>query len=432
MEKFEQTATPPPRLTQDAGLRPQCLGFKEVLGSSLGSMGLTGTVIIGVPIVFARGGAFTPLIFLAAMCAFLVVAAQINVFARKIATHGSLYDYVDWVFGAKVGAVAGWAIMIAYVASVPAYLATGPYALIHMVQTGLGANPGHHEFVIIAFAVMLLASWFSIRNVTISTRAALAIDFISLGILALVALEYWPGLDVFSSGITMHPDIAPQFLAGLPLAMTCFTGFETACVFGVEAKHPLTDIPRTNWLTVLVTGGVTFAASGSLIGIYHTLPPDYEAAPLSVLVDAGGAQWGLSILLVAAALSWFGCLLGCLNTGGRLLYSLALQGQLWKAVGYIHPRFETPIIAITMIAATGIAATTSLILADVAIMDILIGTATVAAPCILLAYAMVSAAAVVERWRNAEKHQRWIYAVAGALAIVSMLFPMLGLMTSLE
>lgn len=415
------------------GLRRQCLGFKEVLGGALGGMGLSGTVIIGVPIIFAKGGPSTSLMFLTAMFAFLLVALQINVFASRIATHGSLYDYVRTVFGARAGAATGWILLLGYAASVPAYLASVPYTLIGAFKDVGGASePGHGGLLALAAVMAVLASWLSIRNVTVSTRAILTVEVVSLGLLVLAIGKYVPELRDLFAGMPSDLGELRASLPGLALAMVCFTGFEGASVFGTEAKRPLSMIPRANLATVLVTGVVTVVASGAVIGAYHRLPPAPGANPFSVLIAASDLHWGLPVVLGAAVLSWLGCLLASLNAGGRLLYTLAQQGRFWNAAGRIHPRSATPFIAIIVIAVAGMATTAALILGGIGAMDVLVGAATLAAACFLLAYALVSAAALVHRWRSDTAGGKLAYALMGALTITSMLLPIIGLTLGAE
>lgn len=418
---------------RDSELRRECLGFKEVLGGSLGGMGLSGTVIIGVPIVFAKGGPSTSLVFLTAMVAFLLVAVQINVFASRLATHGSLYDYVKTVFGARAGAATGWILLLGYAASVPAYLASIPYTLINAFQgISATAEPGQGGLLVLAVAIAVLASWLSIRNVTVSTRAILTVEVVSLGLLALAIGKDVPDLRELFAGMPSDRGELRAVLSGLALAMVAFTGFEGASVFGVEAKQPLTMIPRANLATVLVTGMVTVVASGAVMGAYHRLPPGSDANPFAALIAASDLRWGLPVVFGAAVLSWLGCVLACLNAGGRLLFTLARRGRFWNAAGRLHPRWATPFVAVLVIAAAGAATTAALILGGVGAMDILVGAATLAAGCFLLAYAMVSAAALVQRWKSGSGYGKLAHALLSILAIAAMLLPIIGLTLGAE
>lgn len=409
-------------------MRKHSLGFKEVLGGSLGGMGLSGGVIIAVPIILTKGGTFTPLIFLAAMFAFLLVATQINAFASRIVTQGSLCDYAKVVFGDKAGATVGWILLSGYVAFVPAYLATVPHTLITIFSNvGNGPEVDSLSLLALATATAVLASWLSIRNVTLSTRTLLTVEVLSLGLLALAIGEHARGPWELVAYIPPDPGAIQTQMVALALAMVCFTGFEGATVFGVEAKRPRITVPRANIVTVLVVGIVYTAASVLLIGSLDHLPLGDGSNPFAALIATSDLRWGLPVVLTAAALSWFGGLLACLNAGGRLLYTLAQHGHSWRLLGRIHPRFATPHIAVIVIISVGMTATIALVLAGVSAMDILVGAASMAAIAFLLAYAMVSVAAVVDRWRAGMGCRRIFDVVLGAITIMAMLLPIIWL-----
>lgn len=429
MPNLRHPAQNMPQRIQGAALRERCLGFKEVLGSSLGSMGLSGTVIIGIPVIMAKGGLSTPMIFLTAMFIFLLVAAQVNVFARQIATHGSLYDFVKSVFGAKAGTATGWILLLGYVASVPAYLASVPYTLISLTYDAGGPkDPERWALLAMAAAISGLALWLCIRNIAISTRTILVVEVLSLGLLTPVILRYWPEPGVLFVGVPADLGDLRHFMAGLALAMVCFTGFESASVFGDEANKPLTIIPNANSITVLVTGSVTFIASGAVISAIHSLPLQQGDNPFAVMLNASDLLWGPPILFSAAALSWFGCLTSCLNTGGRLMHKLASQGSFWRWASFIHPHFATPSIAMFLITTAGVALTSALIFCGNSPMDILIGAISLAGIAFLVAYALVSAAAIVYNWKNtAAKHRKIARTLLSFIVIVSMLFSVASL-----
>lgn len=416
---------------QDGRLRGPCLGFKEVLGASLGTMGLSGTVIIGIPIIFSRSGTSTSLIFLAAMCAFLLVAAQVNVFASRVATHESLYGFVRLAFGARGGAVAGWSLLVGYAACVPAFLASIPYTLLVLFHGQDGAaDPGYPTLVATAVAVAVTASWLAIRNVTISMRATLVVDVLSLSLLALAIGQYAPRPWELFSGLPSNPNEFQGSLGGLAMAMVCFTGFEAACVFGDEAKRPQITIPRANLAAVLITGVVLVIASGAVIGAYQHAPPGNGGNSFVALVAATDLRWGLPVVLGAAILSWFGCLLACLNTGARLLYTLALHGCFWRQAGRVHPRLATPFIAIIIIATIGLGSTVTLMLNGISAMEILVDTSYPAAAGFLTAYVLVSVAALVDRWKNSKGSRILVHALSSILTIAALLFTMAGLVVS--
>jgi len=99
----------------DSGLRRDCLGFWEVFAQSIANIAPTGTPALVVPLAFAATGHLTWAAYTFATIALLLVAFQINQFAKRSATPGSLYIYVGQGMGATWGVITGWSQVIAYV-----------------------------------------------------------------------------------------------------------------------------------------------------------------------------------------------------------------------------------------------------------------------------------------------------------------------------
>ncbi|MDQ6719056.1 MAG: amino acid permease, partial [Gemmatimonadota bacterium] len=62
------------------------------------------------------------------------------------------------------------------------------------------------------------------------------------------------------------------------------------------------------------------------------------------------------VVLVAGAVmvSTFGTLNGSVMTGGRILFAMANDGLLFRPIGRVHPRFQTPSVAIALEAVLGV------------------------------------------------------------------------------
>jgi len=80
----------------------------------------------------------------------------------------------------------------------------------------------------------------------------------------------------------------------------------------------------------------------------------------SKLVAADVAQklvggWGVAFVAITVMLSTFGTLNGSILTSPRIFFAMAEDGLLFKKMGAVHPRFETPYVSIALTAALGVA-----------------------------------------------------------------------------
>ena len=73
-----------------------------------------------VPLVFALAGQGCAIAFLISTLGVLLVALNINQFARMSASPGSLYTYITDHMHPRWGVLAGWALLIAYIGTASA------------------------------------------------------------------------------------------------------------------------------------------------------------------------------------------------------------------------------------------------------------------------------------------------------------------------
>jgi amino acid transporter len=63
---------------------------------------------------------------------------------------------------------------------------------------------------------------------------------------------------------------------------------------------------------------------------------------------------GVAFVSIAVMISTFGTLNGSVMTGSRILFAMAADGGLFKPVAIVHPKFQTPSVAIALEAGLGV------------------------------------------------------------------------------
>ena len=411
----------------DGKLRTKYLSFIEVLSHSMGIMGPSGTVIIVIPLVFATAGNGTWLAFAIALAAYLLVAAQINVFTRRIATPGSLYTYVGQVCGSLAAAITGWSLLIGYMLFVPVNIAAVSYYILLFIRelTGVGSDQDIlAPLLIMSVAVLGTAWWLAHRDIRLSTRTTLFLEFITISlILCIFGGYFWHhGVTLDYAQLTLEGVTAGQFRLGLVLTMATFTGFEAAAVLGVEARLPFSMIPRAVTLTIVIVGAIILFSTYALVQAFHGIDPglDKDDAPMSTLARLIGLGFINPFILSGVALSWFGCLLGTLNTAGRLLYALSHHGLFHRSIQRTHHYHATPYIAIGLAAITGLLVALGMTLGGIGAMDIVAYLATPAMFAFVFAYIMVSIAAPLYLYRQGTGHLKAWHLISAGLAVLLM------------
>jgi amino acid transporter len=174
-----------------------------------------------------------------------------------------------------------------------------------------------------------------------------------VAVVLLVLFQHGPHLD--SSQLHLSAMTGSGLRLGLVLALFSFVGFESATTLGAEAREPLKTIPRVVIESAVIVGVLFIVAAYSEVLGFHVAGQDLGAseAPMHVLANVAGLP-ALGILIdVGAAVSLFAGTLGCITAAARVLLLMAHHGLAHRTFRTIHPRNETPTIAVL---ATGTAA----------------------------------------------------------------------------
>jgi amino acid transporter len=145
------------------------------------------------------------------------------------------------------------------------------------------------------------------------------------------------------------------FALGVGIAMTGFSGFETAVFLAEEAHTPKREVPKA------VLGAVVLAIVFFIVTTFAIVTGyGMNKAGTQWPQDSGGAVVGLSaqymslwfgkLLLFLLAISAFASALGTANFTTRLAFSWGHDGYLPRAFGKTHPRFKSPHVAIAALA----------------------------------------------------------------------------------
>ena len=95
-------------------LRANCLNFWEVWAQAIALISPTMTAALIVPVMFGAAGTGSWLAYLFGTVMLLFVALNLNQFARRSTSAGSMYAYTSRGLGPTAGGIAGWCLIWAY------------------------------------------------------------------------------------------------------------------------------------------------------------------------------------------------------------------------------------------------------------------------------------------------------------------------------
>ena len=263
---------------------------------------------------------------------------------------------------------------------------------------------------IVAVAIGWLVVLTAVNALGVRAAGGFSVVTVLIKLLPLLAVVWIFGERSATGGsfepLTPSPINVTNLAAATALTFFAFTGFEAATTPVGKVRNPERTLPRA------LIGGVTFTVLLYLVAgtaIQMLLPADVVAASPAPFADALTSRFGSGAATFAAltiAVAAVGCLNGLILATGELGYSMALRGDMPKAMGWTRG-VNTPVVAQIVgsaISALVLLANSSKATANLYTFIILLGTASVV---------IVYLAATLGAWRHSPgTGQRAILALA--------------------
>ena len=348
------SATPAPTLRRQLGLWS---AIAVLIGSTIGSgifrspAGIAAKLPGPLPLmaVWVAGG-------LVAICGALTLAEIAGVYPQT----GGLYVYIREAWGRLPAFLFGWAeFVIIRAASLGAVSTTfAEYALRVRGYDPLVKPYSDYAHYLAALAIALV-SIFNILGVRWGSLVQNLTTLAKYGGLAfIIMLAFAIGLP--KTGGHFTPAVPPGSFAigafGLALvsALWAFDGWADLSFVGGEVKDPQKNLPKALIIGTLAVVAIYLLANLAYLSVFTV-----EQISQSRLVAADAAEvlvgsWGVSFVAITVMLSTFGTLNGTLLTAPRIFFAMADDGLFFRALAKVHPKYETPYVAIITCAILGI------------------------------------------------------------------------------
>jgi amino acid transporter len=403
------------------GLRANTLSFPEVLATSVALIGLTMTPALVAPGTFAYAGNGSWLAYVFGAVMLFFVALNLNQFAKRSSSAGSMYGYVTANLGGRTGAIAGWTLIWAYV-----FVGASQFGAMTVFVQNLAGSFGINVPELAIFALLAAALWtLAYRDIQVSAIVMLILESISVAIiciiLGLILVKHGTRIDQAQ----LHLQGVQSTGIGLGIATTIFSfvGFESATAFGEEARNPLITIPRAVVGSVIIAGlffvVTLYAEVLGLRGSGTTL--DKLSMPLWSLADLYHVPLFKIPLALGAICSSFSVGLACVTTCARIVLPMGRKGLLPSRVTAISPRFATPHVATALSLIAMIVVGASMYAARVDAITIFNYCGVLSAFGFILIYALIAVAA--PRYLHSIGDHRPQDYVLAAVALIFLIIP---------
>ncbi len=341
-------ATGPGSAAEPATL-PRALSVLTAVGAVIGIMIGSGIFRVPTSIAALVGEPWAILaLWVAGGTLALCLALLLSELAAMFPRAGGMYVFLREAFGDVVAFVYGWTYLLVN----PAAWATIAMACAEFTGYFVPLDETAQRLVAMAIIIVLCAV-----NV-VSTRWGAAAQNVSTGakfvmLLALVALVFGyadGGGGAFAiaaqEGFTA-PSLSAWLLA-LIAVMWAFDGFAGFCALAGEIREPQRNLPRALLIGVSAVTVLYLLVNAALL---YALPVDRIAAtPLALSLAVEFVTGPIAALIVAGlvVVATLSSLAGCVLSDPRVFFAAARDGNFFRSIGAIQPRFLTPANAIIL------------------------------------------------------------------------------------
>ena len=362
-------STPAP----SSGLRHNYLSFIEDTAQTLGVMAPTGTLGIILPLLIAKGGNTTWITFSITFIAFSLILFCVYRFSQHYASAGGIASFADAGLGRWVGIIAGWCYIGAMGFGVASVAPSSAYYADLFITQITGAPGSIVRGALITCTVIIVAAIIAYRDIKLSTKLMLAIEFGSLAVIILIIAFAMFHNSAWIDRPQLHLEGAklPGFQYALVFGFMTLAGFESVTALGAEASRAKRTIPKVILSCLIPIGLLYLVAIYCLVALARKngMVFDQLNAPFDTLARSMNLVSLGYFSSIGIALSYFACTLGSMNAGARVLYSMARRHQFAARFGVAHPVNATPHRSIILIAVTGTAIPVTLLLLRFSLAD---------------------------------------------------------------
>jgi basic amino acid/polyamine antiporter, APA family len=274
---------------------------------------------------------------------------------------GGLYHWLYQGFGARVAFIFGWTYMLI---TKPAAAAAIPFVfaeyLAPLVKTyaGVSLEPWDLKFIVIAVLVGLTG----LNTLGMKLGAGVSVILTAVKVLsvaAIVALALALGHHAASSGVgtigslsNFHAEpaaIKPFWMAIVPVMsaiLWTYDGWSDVGAVAGEVRNPQRTLPRVYLAGTLGLVGIYLSVNAAYIYILPLADMRANTVVAGEVLQRLIGPIGATVISLMVVVSTFGSTHASILTGARVTFAQAQDGLLFRVLGRISPRFQTPALAL--------------------------------------------------------------------------------------
>jgi APA family basic amino acid/polyamine antiporter len=263
---------------------------------------------------------------------------------------GGGYVYLRQAYGSRLAFLFGWMSLLVMDPGLTASLAMGLTGYLGYMTT---LTPWSSKAI--AIAVVLVLACINAFGVRLGARLLRWLTVLKLGVLVLLAawgfgggLGDWQNFTPFVAQQPGSDPLGKALAGGMVAAFYSFGGWWDMSKMAGEVRDPARNLPRALILGVLL---VTSAYITISVVFLYLVPVAQVSSNEAFAAQAGEVLFGRAGGLIFSSIvmiSVLGSLSSIMIGAPRVYYAMAVDGLFFRGMAAIHPRFGTPVRAITL------------------------------------------------------------------------------------
>lgn len=213
-----------------------------------------------------------------------------------------------------------------------------------------------HQIAAAAIVVLAAVNIAGVRSSALLLEVATVVKAAALLLIALGAVWLAPVLAHAAATPAAVPAISPSAVGlALVAVLWAYDGWADLSFVAGEVVAPSRTLPRALIGGTLAVLGIYCAANLAYLAV---LPISQISSSRLVAADVADrlvGHWGVVVVGIAVVIATVSTLNGSLLTCPRIFFAMADDGLLFRPVAAVHPRYQTPYVAIGLAALLGVA-----------------------------------------------------------------------------
>jgi APA family basic amino acid/polyamine antiporter len=270
---------------------------------------------------------------------------------------GGEYVYIRDAYGPLAGFLCGWTWTIVVKPSSLAAIAIGivrilaNFPRLAFLSVHIASSPfTWGQLAAIAFVFFISAiNYTGVRRAGNFQLAFTLLKIILIVGIAALAFSTHGDWGHFVQRYPAAPGGIVGFAAAITAALWAYDGWSDLNMVAEEVRAPERNIPLAMVSGMLVIGALYMLVNAA---VQYALPPAQVANSASPMADAIRnsilGTGGVVVVAGAMVISLMATLNGVAMSGARMTFAMARDGNFFKGLAKVHPRFHTPHVAVVV------------------------------------------------------------------------------------